>query len=176
MEERQFMSGNRAWKVCFWFVFFNKISPSLIHFFETHTQIAMILTEVNIYVKAPPGVKAAKIVCNISPRKLELGIRGSDRYFISEATYSLVDTSESSWYMDDDIINIVLIKAHRAETWESALKTVAARVDAFQKQDIQKSLLLERFQQENPGFDFRDAEFNGSVPDPRTFMGGVNYK
>jgi hypothetical protein len=136
----------------------------------------MILTEVNIYVKAPPGVKAAQIVCNISPRKLELGIRGSDRYFISEATYSLVDTSESSWYMDDDIINIVLIKAHRAETWESALKTVAARVDAFQKQDIQKSLLLERFQQENPGFDFRDAEFNGSVPDPRTFMGGVNYK
>ncbi len=74
----------------------------------------MILTEVNIYVKAPPGVKAAQIVCNISPRKLELGIRGSDRYFISEATYSLVDTSESSWYMDDDIINIVLIKAHRA--------------------------------------------------------------
>jgi hypothetical protein len=53
---------------------------------------------------------------------------------------------------------------------------VAARVDEYQKQDIQKSLLLERFQQENPGFDFRDAEFNGSVPDPRTFMGGVNYK
>jgi hypothetical protein len=35
--------------------------------------------------------------------------------------------------------------------------------------------MLERFQEENPGFDFRDATFNGEVPNPRTFMGGVGY-
>ncbi|GMH69215.1 hypothetical protein TrRE_jg11090 [Triparma retinervis] len=27
----------------------------------------------------------------------------------------------------------------------------------------------------NPGFDFRNAEFNGQVPDARNFMGGVGY-
>jgi hypothetical protein len=33
--------------------------------------------------------------------------------------------------------------------------------------------MLERFQEEHPGFDFSDAEFNGQVPEARTFMGGV---
>ena len=41
---------------------------------------------------------------------------------------------------------------------------------------VQKSIMKERFQEENPGFDFSNAEFSGSCPDPRTFMGGVNYK
>jgi hypothetical protein len=36
--------------------------------------------------------------------------------------------------------------------------------------------LLERFQQENPGFDFSQATMNGQVPDARTFMGGISYK
>ena len=35
--------------------------------------------------------------------------------------------------------------------------------------------MLERFGEENPGFDFRGAEFNGNVPDARNFMGGVKY-
>ena len=35
--------------------------------------------------------------------------------------------------------------------------------------------MLERFQEEHPGFDFSNAEFNGSIPNPRTFMGGVSY-
>lgn len=128
---------------------------------------------------APEGIKASQLVCNIQPHKLQLGMKESDCYFIDESTYSLVDTSESSWYMDDSqTINIVLAKAHRAETWESALlspQRTNVVVNALQKQEIQKSLLLERFQEENPGFDFRDADFNGSVPDPRTFMGGVKY-
>ena len=48
-------------------------------------------------------------------------------------------------------------------------------VDPATKQNIQKDMMLERFQEEHPGFDFRDANINGSVPDPRTFMGGVGY-
>jgi hypothetical protein len=35
--------------------------------------------------------------------------------------------------------------------------------------------MLERFTEENPGFDFSNAEFNGNVPDARNFMGGVKY-
>ena len=35
--------------------------------------------------------------------------------------------------------------------------------------------MIERFQEEHPGFDFRSAEFNGQVPDLRAFMGGVKY-
>ena len=84
--------------------------------------------------------------------------------------------NESSWFLADGIIQIVLVKANRGLTWDSALLgRQGAAVDPFTRQDIQKEMMLERFQEENPGFDFRDAEFNGNVPDPRTFMGGVSY-
>ena len=48
-------------------------------------------------------------------------------------------------------------------------------IDPFVKQEMQRTMLLERFQEKNPGFDFRDAKFNGEVPDSQTFMGGVGY-
>lgn len=48
-------------------------------------------------------------------------------------------------------------------------------MDAITNEEVKKQLMLERFQEENPGFDFSNAEFNGSVPDPQTFMGGVKY-
>jgi len=37
-------------------------------------------------------------------------------------------------------------------------------------------MMLEKFQEENPGFDFRGAGFNGNVPNPREFMGEVQYR
>ena len=48
-------------------------------------------------------------------------------------------------------------------------------LDPLLEQEVRKNILLERFQQENPGFDFSDAKMNGNVPDPRNFMGGVKY-
>jgi splicing factor 3A subunit 3 len=36
-------------------------------------------------------------------------------------------------------------------------------------------LLLQRFQEENPHFDFSNAEINGNVPDARTFINGLDY-
>lgn len=62
----------------------------------------------------------------------------------------------------------------KAQTWTSCCKR-HGELDAFTKTEVQKQLMLERFQQENPGFDFSNADFNGSVPDARTFMGGVSY-
>ena len=44
------------------------------------------------------------------------------------------------------------------------------------QQEVQKNILLERFQEENPGFDFSQAQMNGQVPDATKFMGGVGYK
>ena len=40
---------------------------------------------------------------------------------------------------------------------------------------MRKKILLERFQEENPGFDFSDAKMDGTVPNAREFMGGVKY-
>lgn len=49
------------------------------------------------------------------------------------------------------------------------------QLDPLAQEESRKQMMLERFQQENPGFDFSNAEFNGAAPDPRTFMGGVKY-
>lgn len=46
-------------------------------------------------------------------------------------------------------------------------------MDDFTKEEVKKSLMRERFQEEHPGFDFSGADFNGTVPEAREFMGGV---
>jgi len=64
---------------------------------------------------------------------------------------------------------VSLAKADRGEPWPSPFKgqaDVAAGDDAGR-------LMLERFQEEHPGFDFSGAQFSGEAPDPRTFLGGV---
>jgi len=164
------------------------------------------LEEVTIYIDAPPNLPKDKagqyVVVNILPAGLQVGLRGSDRYFIDERTFDKVKVKESSWYIDDGVITIVLAKVFRGQTWEGVLRghldnnnnnnNAAAikssdgngksgssvkneSIDPLTKQEMQRTMMLERFQEENPGFDFRDAKFNGEVPDPRTFMGGVGY-
>ena len=62
----------------------------------------------------------------------------------------------------------------KGETWNSALMG-HEQLDPMMQEEMRKKILLERFQQENPGFDFSDAAMNGNVPDAREFMGGVKY-
>mmetsp|Transcript_3715 Transcript_3715/g.5705 ORF Transcript_3715/g.5705 Transcript_3715/m.5705 type:complete len:236 (+) Transcript_3715:107-814(+) len=159
------------------------------------------LEEVTIYIDAPPNLPkdnaAHYINVNILPNKLQVGLKGFDRYFIDERTFDKVKVKESSWYLDDGVITIVLAKCFRGQTWEGVLcghhdtavvqkngetsvkpdaaDVVNESIDPITKQEMQRTMMLERFQEENPGFDFRDATFNGEVPDPRTFMGGVGY-
>ncbi|KAL3801063.1 hypothetical protein HJC23_002356 [Cyclotella cryptica] len=151
------------------------------------------LEEVTIYIDAPPQLPtelaATYIIVNINPNRLQVGLKGNDRFFIDEDTFDKVKVKESSWFLDEGVITIVLAKGFRGQTWEGVLRGhkssqnsgeasrpgIQESVDPFVKQEMQRTLMLERFQEENPGFDFRDASFNGEVPDPRTFMGGVGY-
>lgn len=144
------------------------------------------LEDVTIYVKPPPFVERGnQIRCQIAPLHLQLGLQGGEQWFLSEPTGGLVDVSESTWSLeeeDDDndcqkLICIYLIKGRKGEQWNTALagKHVASTLDPVATEEVKKDLMLERFQEENPGFDFRGAEFNGAVPDPRVFMGGVKY-
>lgn len=48
-------------------------------------------------------------------------------------------------------------------------------MNPMQQETTKQNMMLERFQEENPGFDFSNAAFSGAAPDPRTFMGGVKY-
>ncbi|CAM9964548.1 unnamed protein product [Ascophyllum nodosum] len=132
------------------------------------------LEEVNLYIEPPPGLKADQIDCTITPRHLRLGIKGNPP-FIDEDTGGPVIVEESYWMMDGGELNVNLQKMKKAETWPAALQGKNAAVDPATLEGMQKKIMLERFQSENPGFDFSGAEFNGQVPDARTFMGGVKY-
>ena len=136
------------------------------------------LDDVNMYIPIPPThTRASDFIVTITPRQLSVGLKHHDRFFIDEPTWSLVDTTESSWYLDDSTdsrcLAIVLTKAHRGETWETALRGHGGAANAALQEEMKQQLLLERFQEEHPGMDFRGAQVNGAAPDPRTFMGGL---
>ena len=155
------------------------------------------LDEVTIYISAPTSQLpkhniASYINVNILTNRLQVGLKSqpNGEYFINETTFGKVKVNESSWYLDEEgIITIILCKVFRGETWEGVLCGHSAAtesntggnggihetIDPITKQSMQRTLMLERFQEENPGFDFRDATFNGEVPDPRKFMGGVSH-
>lgn len=136
--------------------------------------------EVNIYIETPPNTRARDFSIKIKTNNLTVGLKNSDDHFLDEKTFSKVNTSESSWYLSDSgELHIVLIKQHRGEAWEGALvgRKVDGKndgvVDPMTKEAMKQHLMRERYQEECPGFDFRNAEFNGDAPDPRKFMGGI---
>ena len=131
------------------------------------------LEEVHCYIEPPPGVTAKMIDCKIEAAHITLGLKGNPP-FIDEPFTHNINSSESTWTLEDGIIHLSLTKASKGDTWDSLLKGHTA-VDPFTQSEVQKSLMLERFQAENPGFDFSGATFNGNVPDPKTFMGGVGH-
>lgn len=132
------------------------------------------LEEVHMYVEVPPGVKAKMLEVSITPSQLRVGLKGNPP-FINEPFHTTVNSSESMWTLEDGVLHLALEKGSKGVTWECLLKGHTPN-DPFTASEVQKSLMLERFQAENPGFDFSGAEFNGNVPDPKTFMGGVGYK
>jgi hypothetical protein len=120
-----------------------------------------------------------------------------DTVDVAESTWSLEDSDDDGKDKNNTksrrgkVITIYLVKARRGTLWEAALKgnpavvatanggddeAAGVRMDPLAQEEVRKELLRQRFQEENAGFDFRGAEFNGSVPDARDFMGGIQYR
>lgn len=131
------------------------------------------LSDINMYVEVPQGVRAKHLAVNIGANQLSIGLKGNPP-FINEPFLNSVNVSESTWTLEDGVLNLSLTKGSKGVTWDCLLKG-HTEVDPFTLSEVKASLVRERFQAENPGFDFSGAEFNGSVPDPKTFMGGVGY-
>jgi len=142
------------------------------------------LEEVLIFIKPPPGVKAAHMDISIAPKRLKIGLKGAPP-FMDEDLGGVCVVGESMWTLEppkkglegteSGELLITLTKAHRALTWECAFAGHGA-MDTAAKEAVQRAMLLERFGAENPGFDFSGAEINGQVPDPRVFMNGPGSK
>ena len=71
---------------------------------------------------------------------------------------------------DKKNLNLVLTKAKAHESWQSLIKG-QEEADPLILEQMNKKMMLEKFQKENPGFDFSGAEFTGQLPaDPANFM------
>ena len=128
------------------------------------------LDEVNVYITPPPGVKAAMIQCVMTTQRVTIGLKGNPPFLDAPLAGPII-VRESLWTMDEGVIQLCLQKMRKGATWPSVFEGHAG-LDAAAAMDVQRRMLLERFQAENPGFDFSGAEVNGTVPDPRTFMRG----
>ena len=143
------------------------------------------LDEVTIYIPKPPE---GRIRCQIDANQLILGVVGVSEDFIAENFPYPVDTRESTWTIEDmdvhaglrtqtrTMICIYLHKANKGIVWSAPLlNRFGVTLNNNDVDQVKQELMRQRWGEENPGFDFRDAEFNGSAPDPRTFMNGVSY-
>merc|ERR1712151_1135828 len=92
----------------------------------------------------------------------------------NEEIFSVVETDASFWMIEVGELHIQLQDVRKGETWAAALKG-HGQLDMFSEQEVNKKLMLERFQEEHPGFDFSQASFSGQAPSARTFMGGVSH-
>uniref|UniRef100_A0AAV1UN15 CS domain-containing protein n=1 Tax=Peronospora matthiolae TaxID=2874970 RepID=A0AAV1UN15_9STRA len=132
------------------------------------------LEEVNVFITPPEGVTAPQIQCEISVNHVTLGLRGVSDKFINHDLASSVVVAESYWMLDAGELNINLQKMKKGFIWPSVF-VGHGELDLMQQESTKQKMMLERFQEENPGLDFSNAEFSGAAPDPRTFMGGVKY-
>ena len=102
-----------------------------------------------MYIETPPGVRAKHLDVRINPTKLTIGIRGNPP-FIDEPFTHAVDSSESTWTLEDGVMHLSLTKGSKGTTWDSLLKGHTP-VDPLTQSEVQKSLMLERFQEEVRG-------------------------
>jgi hypothetical protein len=85
-----------------------------------------------------------------------------------ETLWTLHSASDGS---DTSELHIQLTKAERGKTWPGVL--VGSESHSAADEDSRK-MILQRFQEEHPGFDFSNAQLNGQPPDPSQFMGGIS--
>lgn len=153
----------------------DRLAPSTRHKFDHSGRVIyewdQTLTEVNLYIEVPHGVKAKQLAVEISSKHLTVAIKGNPPYLDHDFAGS-VKAADSYWTVEDGLLSIQLTKSVTGGHWEAAL--AGHQVDVVAQQEDRKRLMLQRFQQEHPGFDFSGADFNGEVPDPSKYLGGVS--
>ncbi|KAF8822202.1 nuclear movement protein domain containing protein [Cardiosporidium cionae] len=131
------------------------------------------IDEVHLFLNPPFGCTVREMDIKIEASKLSVGTKRGTALFKGDL-FSIIDTNDSFWMIEDNELHIQMGKMRKGEVWNCAVKG-HPELDPVTQQEIQKDIMLQRFQEENPGFDFSSATFSGSAPNPREFMGGISY-
>lgn len=123
--------------------------------------------DVVIVINVEKGTRGKEVNVVIEPQHISCVVRGRELFSGRLRQGILVD--ESTWSVEDQkIIRILLVKrSHKKEYcfWPSLFENGEFAVDTLTKDQMQKNLTLERFELENPGFDFSNAEITGNYED-----------
>uniref|UniRef100_A0A8C4NB28 NudC domain containing 2 n=1 Tax=Eptatretus burgeri TaxID=7764 RepID=A0A8C4NB28_EPTBU len=108
------------------------------------------LEDVVLEIDLPEGTSARNIKCVLEPSRLSVSLSGNCILQVSAG-------------IENRLLRIVLVKSVRqaSHCWSALLKGSFV-ADAWTLDQMQRKLTLERFQTENPGFDFSKAEVSGN--------------
>ena len=130
------------------------------------------LEDVNIWIKPPANITAKQLDIRFDNNSLRVGLKGRKPFINDELAYK-IDTTKTTWFLDDEELTLTLGKLVIGDTWPKILKKQKA-LNMFEEERMKKSMLLERFARENPGMDFSQAKFDGQCPDPNKFIDGID--
>ncbi|KAL4230622.1 NudC domain-containing protein 2 [Mactra antiquata] len=120
------------------------------------------MEEVFVEVNLPQGTSRKQVKCDIKSKKLNVII--NDTTIISGEFPAAIKTDESTWTIEDKkLLQIYILKAHSTadQCWRSLLKGQYAPDDHV-FDEMEKKQTLQRYQFENPGMDFSNADITGN--------------
>ncbi|XP_016850529.1 nudC domain-containing protein 2 isoform X2 [Anolis carolinensis] len=95
------------------------------------------MEEVFVEVDVPQGTRAKEVQCSLQSRCLSLSVAGKE--VLKGKLFDSTIADEATWTLENE---------YAADPWV--------------QDQMQRKLTLERFQRENPGFDFSGAEISGN--------------
>uniref|UniRef100_UPI00358FC16C nudC domain-containing protein 2 n=1 Tax=Myxine glutinosa TaxID=7769 RepID=UPI00358FC16C len=120
------------------------------------------LEDVVLEIDFPEGTSARNIKCVLEPSRLSVSLSG--KCILQGPLFETIVADESTWTLEENrLLHIVLVKSVRqaSHCWSALLKG-SFMADPWTLDQMQRKLTLERFQTENPGFDFSKAEVSGN--------------
>ena len=124
------------------------------------------IEDITAEVIVPLQTKGKDVNVKICPSSLRCTVNGKELF--SGKLFANVVCDESTWTLEDHeencrIIRIFLVKGNKTpqSCWPSLLEDKFA-ADIVTLDSMKKKMLQERYQMENPGFDFSQAEVSGN--------------
>jgi len=124
--------------------------------------------DVTIEVLLEQGTRGKEITVNISPGNIFCAARG--KVIFQGVLFDKVIEDESTWTIEDrNLLRILLVKSRTENHWVSLLEN-QYRPDPSTLLKIREKHHLQRYEMENPGFDFSgaklDKKFDQDFVDP----------
>jgi hypothetical protein len=135
-------------------------------------QWSQTLTDVKVRCPVAAGVRGKDVQYSLTPTTIKVGLKGQPP-LVEGQLFERVVPGESLWTLETEgerrFIEIGLQKQIKHSSWQSVVLGGPV-LNPLVKEQLDKKMMLEKFQSEHAGFDFSGAEFTGNLPaDPASF-------